>query len=70
MIKWVIDWTQAKSYQDVIRKEYGIIWAIKMPKTYPECRVTRQGIAHIAITDDESMVEELRQDGGEVQLLP
>lgn len=70
MIKWVTDWTQAKSYQDTVRKYCGVIWAVKMPKTYPECRVTRQGIAHIAITDNEALVEELRQDGGEVQLLP
>jgi hypothetical protein len=71
MLKWVIDWSEAKAYQDSLRvASNGLIWAVKMPKTYPECRVTRRGIAHIAVTDDESVVHTLREDGGEVQLLP
>jgi hypothetical protein len=71
MLKWVIDWSEAKAYQDSIRAtNNSLIWAIKMPKDYPECRVTRRGIAHIAVTDDEFMVHILREDGGEVQLLP
>jgi hypothetical protein len=70
MIKWVLDWHQARQFQDEVRQHCGNIWAIKMPKSYPECRVTRSGIAHIALTDDELMVETLRQDGGEVRLMP
>ncbi len=69
MVKWVVDWKAALAYQDSVRQEHDSIWAVKMPMNYPECRVTRQGVAHIAITDDENLVEELRQDGGEVQLM-
>ncbi len=71
MVKWVIDWPQAKAYHDSVRTQLGgVVWAVRMPKSYPECRVTRQGIAHIAITDDESLVEELRFNGGDAQVLP
>ena len=69
MIKWVVDWAAALAYQDEIRSKSPVVWAVNMPQDYPECRVTRQGIAHIAITDDEELVEELRQDGGEVKLM-
>ena len=70
MVKWVVDWPQAKAYHDSIRANTSVIWAVKMPKNYPECRVTRLGIAHIAITDSQSLVDELREDGGEVQIMP
>lgn len=71
MIKWVIDWPQAKAFHDSIRSNASdVIWAVKMPKNYPECRVTRLGIANIVITDNQSLVNELREDGGEVQIMP
>lgn len=70
MIKWVTGWPQARQYHDTIRSATAtVVWAVKMPKSYPECRVTRQGIAHIAITDDEMLVDELRVNGGEPQIL-
>lgn len=70
IVKWVVDWSQAKEYHDTIRAKASIVWAVKMPKSYPECRVTRLGIANIVITDDPSFVEELREDGGDVQIMP
>ena len=71
MIKWVVDWPQAKAFHDSIRSNaIDVIWAVKMPKNYPECRVTRLGIANIVITDNQSLVNELREDGGEVQIMP
>ena len=71
MVKWVVDWPQAKAFHDSIRSNtIDVIWAVKMPKNYPECRVTRLGIANIVITDNQSLVNELREDGGEVQIMP
>lgn len=70
MIKWAVDWSEVKNLQDTVRHNGNIVWAIKMPKDYPECRVTRRGIAYIAVTDDEKLVDELREDGGDVQILP
>ena len=71
MLKWVTSWVEARAFQDSVRTTTnGIIWAVKMPKTYPECRVTRQGIAYIAITDDETLVRELSDDGGEALIMP
>lgn len=71
MVKWVVDWPQAKAFHDTIRGgTIDVVWAVKMPKSYPECRVTRLGIANIVITDNQSLVNELREDGGEVQIMP
>ncbi len=70
MIKWAVDWTEARTHQDAIRRNGSIVWAVKMPTSYPECRVTRRGIAYIAVTDDEKLVDELREDGGDVQIMP
>jgi hypothetical protein len=71
MIKWGTNWSEAKVYRSMIGANGGtLVWAVEMPKTYPECRVTTRGIAHIAVTNDEFAVTELREDGGYVRLLP
>ena len=70
MVKWAVDWSEARALQDKIRSNGNIVWAIKMPTDYPECRVTRRGIASIAVTDDAKIVDELREDGGDVQIMP
>lgn len=70
MLKWVINWSEAQTYKDTVREVNGVVWAIKMPKDYPECRVTRRGIANIAITDEEIVANELREDGGDVRIMP
>lgn len=70
MRKWVVDWSEVRTFQDSIRdSNNGMLWAIEMPENYPECRVTRRGIANIAITDEEDFINELREDGGEPKLL-
>jgi hypothetical protein len=69
MIKWVVDWSEARTFRDSINANNGILWAIEMPEDYPECRVTRRGIANIAITDEEGFMSELKEDGGEPKLL-
>jgi hypothetical protein len=68
MIKWVVNWSEVKTVQDSLNSN-GILWAIEMPEDYPECLVTRRGIAHIAVTDDENIVNELREDGGEPKVI-
>ena len=71
MIKWVTNWSEAKIHRGLIGANGGtLVWAVEMPKTYPECRVTTRGIANIAVTDEEVMVSELREDGGNVKVLP
>jgi hypothetical protein len=71
MVKWAIDWTEAKTYRSTIGANGDtLVWGVEMPKSYPECRVTTRGIAHIAVTNDEFLVTELREDGGYVRLLP
>lgn len=72
MVKWVTSWTEAQTYKDSVQNGNGsnVFWAITMPKTYPECRVTRAGIANIAVTNDEMVVAELSEDGGEAQIIP
>jgi len=71
MIKWVVDWSEVRAVRDSITHTgaNGILWAIEMPEDYPECRVTRRGIANIAVTDEEGIMSELREDGGEPKLL-
>ncbi len=69
MLKWVLNWSDAKILRDSLRKQAAVIWAIKMPPDYPECRVTRAGVASIAITDDEIIAAELREDGGEARVI-
>jgi hypothetical protein len=70
MLKWVTNWSEVQSYRASLSTNGSVLWAVKMPKTYPECRVTRRGIANIAVTDDETLVAELRDDGGEAKVLP
>ena len=70
VLKWVTNWSEAQMYRALIGGKGDVIWAIQMPKSYPECRVTRQGIANIAITNDETLVTELCEDGGEAKVLP
>jgi hypothetical protein len=71
MIKWTINWNEAKIQRGVIGASGAtLVWGIEMPKTYPECRVTRRGVANIAVTNDETVVTELREDGGYVRVLP
>ena len=71
MIKWATNWSEAKTYRGVIGASGAtLIWAIEMPKNYPECRVTTRGIAHIAVTNQEAVVTELQEDGGQVRVLP
>lgn len=71
MIKWATDWSEARIHRGIIGASGAtLVWGIEMPKSYPECRVTRRGIAHIAVTNDESVVTELREDGGYVRVLP
>ena len=71
MIKWTIDRIEAKTYRSMIGANGDtLVWGVEMPKSYPECRVTTRGIAHIAVTNDEFLVAELREDGGYVRLLP
>ena len=69
-VKWVINWTEATTYRHSVKNGCGVFWAVTMPKTYPECRVTRAGIANIAVTDDETILTELREDGGKAQIIP
>ena len=70
MVKWATNWSEAQTYRTSDGFRNTVVWAIRMPKTYPECRVTRRGVAFIAVTDEETMVTELREDGGEVKLMP
>lgn len=69
MLKWVLNWSDAKILRDTLREQAGVIWAIQMPPDYPECRVTRAGIASIAITNDEIIATQLCEDGGEARVI-
>ena len=71
MVKWAINWTEAKTYRSTIGANGDtLVWGVGMPKSYPECRVTTRGIAHIVVTNDGFLVAELREEGGYVRLLP
>jgi len=71
MVKWAINWTEAKPYRSTIGANGDmLVWDAEIPKSYPEYRVTTRGIAHIAVAHDEFLGAELREDGGYVRLLP
>ena len=70
MVKWVRNWSEAATYKDTLQISNGVVWAIRMPRNYPECRVTRAGIANIAVTDEIQVAQELREDGGDLRVMP
>ena len=70
MLKWVRSWSEATTLKSSLEAKDSIVWAVEMPTSYPECRVTRQGIANIAVTDEEAIASGLREDGGEAKILP
>ncbi|MCG3210649.1 MAG: hypothetical protein FOGNACKC_04280 [Anaerolineae bacterium] len=71
MIKWATNWAEAKNFRGIMGASGAtLVWAIEMPPNYPECRVTRRGIANIAVTTDAALASELQEDGGYVQVLP